>query len=107
MKNMKKLLLLVLSLMLLCGIFAVAALAEEPAQEATVVYPDGSTEVVAVGQTITPKEFQTEGEAKLYYGADNTLFKDDATEGWLFTVEGADAPLAADALTVRSSPTLP
>ena len=89
MKNMKKLLLLVLSLMLLCGIFAVAALAEEPAQEATVVYPDGSTEVVAVGGTITPKEFQTEGEAKLYYGADNTLFKASG-ENWVFTVDGVE-----------------
>ena len=89
MKNMKKLLLLVLSLMLLCGIFAVAALAEEPAQEATVVYPDGSTEVVAVGETITPKTF-TDG---LYYGKGNTLFKDDATEGWSFHLRGTDTAL--------------
>ncbi len=85
MRNAKKLMLLLLSLALLCGIFAVAALAEEPATEATVVYPDGSTEVVAVGETITPKTF-TDG---LYYGKGNTLFKDDATEGWVFTVDGA------------------
>ena len=85
MRNAKKLMLLLLSLALLCGVFAVAALAEEPATEATVVYPDGSTEVVAVGETITPKTF-TDG---LYYGEGNTLFKDDATEGWVFTVDGA------------------
>ena len=97
MKNMKKLLLLVLSLALMAGVFAFATLAEEAEPEvltATVVYPDGSREAVAVGATITPKEFKTEGDAVLYYGADNTLFKDDATEGWIFTVEGADAPLA-------------
>ena len=44
MRNAKKLMLLLLSLVLLCGIFAVAALAEEgEAAKATVVYPDGST----------------------------------------------------------------
>ena len=94
MRNAKKLVLLLLSLALLCGIFAVIALAEEAPQVATVVYPDGSTETVAVGDTIVGKEFVTEGDAKLYYGAGNTLFKDDATEGWIFTVEGADTALA-------------
>ncbi len=85
MRNAKKLMLLLLSLALLCGIFAVAALAEEPAKEVTVVYPDGATDTFAVGETITPKTF-TDG---LYYGKGNTLFKDDATEGWSFTLDGA------------------
>ena len=88
MRNAKKLMLLVLSLVLLVGIFAFAALAEEPATEATVVYPDGSTETVAVGETITPKEFTEEGGAKLFYGAGNTLFKATG-ENWTFTVDGA------------------
>ena len=88
MKSAKKLLLLVLSLVMLVGVFAVAAFAQEAAGAATVVYPDGSTETVAVGSAITPKEFGAEGEAKLYYGANNTLYKDDATDGWIFTVEG-------------------
>ncbi len=85
MKNAKKIVLLLLSLALLCGIFAVAALAEEPASTATVVYPDGSVATVAVGDAIVPKTF-TDG---LYYGEGNTLYKDDATEGWIFTVDGA------------------
>ncbi|MBP3605259.1 MAG: hypothetical protein J6J66_01545 [Clostridia bacterium] len=85
MKNAKKIVLLLLSLVLLCGVFAVAALAEEPASTATVVYPDGSVDAVAVGDTIVPKAF-TDG---LYYGAGNTLYKDDATEGWSFTLDGA------------------
>ena len=68
--------------------------AEEQADVATVVYPDGSTETVAVGSAITPKEFGAEGETKLYYGANNTLYKDDATEGWIFTVEGEATALA-------------
>ena len=85
MKSAKKILLLVLSLVLLVGVFAFATLAEEETKVATVVYPDGSTETVAVGATIVPKEF-TDG---LYYGAGNTLYKDDATAGWAFTVDGA------------------
>ncbi len=85
MKNAKKLLLLLLSLAMLCGVFAVAALAEASESAATVVYPDGSVDTVNVGDAIVPKEF-TDG---LYYGKDNTLFKDDATEGWSFTLDGA------------------
>ncbi|MBP3606352.1 MAG: hypothetical protein J6J66_07125, partial [Clostridia bacterium] len=50
--------------------------------------PDGSTETVTVDQTITPKEFTTEGEAKLFYGAGNTLFKATG-DNWTFTVDGA------------------
>ena len=90
MRNAKKLLLLLLSLVLLIGVFTVAALAEETteATTATVVYPDGSTESLNVGDTIVGKGFATEGDAKLYYGDGNTLFKDDATAGWTFTVEG-------------------
>ena len=89
MKNAKKILLLVLSLVMLVGVFAVASLAEEEASAATVVYPDGKTVSVAVGDAIVPEAF-ADG---LYYGQGNTLFKDDATEGWLFTVEGEDAAL--------------
>ena len=96
MKNAKKLLLLALSLVLLVGVFALATLAEavaEPTATATVVYPDGSTDVVAVGAAITPREFTAEGEAKLYFGAGNTLYKDDATEGWSFYLRGTDTAL--------------
>ena len=94
MKSAKKILLLVLSLMLLVGIFAIATFADD-STTATVVYPDGSTDTVAVDGTIVPKEFTTaEDGAKLYYGAGNTLFKDDATEGWTFTVEGESEALA-------------
>ena len=89
MKRMTKFSLLLLSLALLIGVFAVTALAEGT-NVATVVYPDGSTETVAVGSVITPKAF-TDG---LYYGEGNTLYKDDATEGWSFTVEGEEAALA-------------
>jgi len=86
MRNAKKLLLLLLSLVLLIGVFTVAALAEETteAQTATVVYPDGTTQTVNVGDTIVEKEF----ENGFYQGAGNTLFKDDATAGWTFTLEG-------------------
>ena len=66
MKNAKKLMLLLLSLVLLVGAFAVAAFAEDAADAATVVYPDGTVETYAVGETIVPKEF-TDG---LYYGPD-------------------------------------
>ena len=95
MKSAKKILLLVLSLVLLVGIFTVATLADDStATAATVVYPDGSTETVAVDSVITPKEFTTTDDGtKLYYGANNTLYKDDATEGWAFTVEGEDTAL--------------
>ena len=89
MKRTNKILILLLSLVLMIGAFAVMASAEE-AQVATVVYPDGSKETVAVGTQIDPKPF-TNG---LYNGEGNTLFKDDATEGWLFTVGGEDAALS-------------
>ena len=57
MKNAKKLLLLLLSLALLIGVFTVAALADDNAADAaTVVYPDGSVETYAVGETIVSKE---------------------------------------------------
>ena len=96
MKSAKKLLLLLLSFVLLIGVFTVAALADDNAADAaTVVYPDGSVETYAVGDTIVPKEM-TDG---LYYGQGNTLFKDDATVGWIFTVDGvalADLTVTAD-----------
>ena len=102
MKNAKKLLLLVLSLVMLVSIFAVVAFAEDAPATATVVYPDGSTDSVAVGSVIVPKEFTTETSeknengtvsARVFYGANNTLYIDDATEGWSFAVEGAEAAL--------------
>ncbi len=89
MKNAKKLALLLLSLVLLVGVFTVATLAEDSANAATVLYPDGTTEEVAVGSAIVPKAF-TDG---LYAGAGNTLYQDDATEGWTFTVSGETAAL--------------
>ena len=90
MKNAKKIIALLFSLVLLVGIFSLTAFADETATGATVVYPDGLTEAVAVGQAITPKPF-TEG---LYNGANNTLFKDDAAAGWIFTVEGEETALS-------------
>ena len=90
MKSAKKLLLLALSLMLLIGVFAVAAFAEDA--PATVVYPDGTTQTVAVGETIAPKDITDKDGVKLFYGEGNTLFKFKG-EGWIFTVEGADAAL--------------
>ena len=56
MKNAKKLLLLLLSLVLLVGVFAVAALADDNAADAaTVVYPDGSMdEVVYAKRHLVP-----------------------------------------------------
>ena len=96
MKSAKKLLLLLLSFVLLIGVFTVAALADDNADVATVVYPDGAVETYAVGETIVPKEM-TDG---LYYGQGNTLFKDDATAGWIFTVKDgaalADLTVTAD-----------
>jgi len=50
MKNAKKIAMLLFSLILLIGIFSFTALADEATSGATVVYPDGSTETVAVGQ---------------------------------------------------------
>jgi hypothetical protein len=92
MKNAKKLLLLLLSFVLLIGVFAVAALADDNADVATVVYPDGSTQTIAVGVTITPKDITNKDGVKLFYGEGNTLFKFKG-EGWIFTLEGADAAL--------------
>ena len=78
MRKAKKLALLLLSLVLLIGTFAVLALAEEteaPTPVATVVYPDGTTAEVAVGESLFSENFKEEGDAKLYYGHGNTLFK--------------------------------
>ena len=101
MKNAKKLLLLLLSLVLLIGVFTIAVLADETteATTATVVYPDGSTDSLNVGDAIAGQEFTTEGDARLYYGDGNTLFKDDATEGWTFTVEGQTEALTEPTVT--------
>ena len=87
MKSAKKLMLLLLSLVLLIGTFAVVALAENDADVATVVYPDGTTETYAVGEAIVPKAF-TDG---FYEGKGNTLWQGDA---WSFTVSGEASALA-------------
>ena len=87
MKNAKKLMLLLLSLVLLIGTFAVVAFAGDAADVATVVYPDGTTETYAVGESIVPKAF-TDG---FYEGKGNTLWQGDA---WSFTVEGETDALA-------------
>ena len=85
MRNAKKIFILLLSLALLCGIFAVAALAEdgtEPAAGVTVAYPDGATDFFAVGEAIVPREIVTKGSMKLYFGEGNTLFV--VADGWSF-----------------------
>ena len=87
MKSAKKLMLLLLSLVLLIGAFAVVALAGDSADVATVVYPDGTAETYAVGEAIVPKAF-TDG---LYEGKGNTLWQGDA---WTFTVSGEATALA-------------
>ena len=87
MKSAKKLMLLLLSLVLLIGAFAVVALAENDADVATVVYPDGTTETYAVGESIVPKAF-TDG---FYEGKGNTLWQGSA---WTFTVSGEASALA-------------
>ena len=66
MKSTKKILLLVLSLVMLIGLFAVCAFAEE-ADAATVVYPDGSQASVAVGEKIPGVD------GTLCYAPGNTL----------------------------------
>ena len=66
MKNAKKLLLLLLSLVLLVGIFAVAAFAEDAV--ATVTYPDGTVVAYAEAGAI-----QSTLEGGFYYGKGNTL----------------------------------
>ena len=53
MKSAKKLLLLVLSLVLLVGVFTATAFAEESAQGLTVVYADGKTETFAAGAAVS------------------------------------------------------
>ena len=82
-----------LLLMLLSAIFAVTAFAAE--DTATVVYPDGTEATYAVGETILPPA----AENGLYHGKGNTLFKDDAAEGWYFTAEGESEPLTGLAVT--------
>ncbi len=81
MKNSKKLLILVLSLMLLVGVFVTAASAES-ADKVTVLYPDGTEVQYAVGETIVAPE------GDLYAGKDNTLFK-NAGAGWAYSLDGA------------------
>lgn len=83
MKSAKKLLLLVLSLMLLVGVFAVAAFAEDEPAVATVVYPDGTVDTYTAAGAITPSIAAQDG---LYYGKGNTLYK-DAGQGWIYTDE--------------------
>jgi len=82
MKSAKKILLLVLSLVLLVGVFAVAAFADDSAT-ATVVYPDGTVDTYTEAGAITPSIAAQDG---LYYGKGNTLYK-DAGQGWIYTDE--------------------
>lgn len=81
MKNSKKLLILVFSLMLLVGVFFTAVSAES-AEKVTVQYPDGTEVQYAVGETIVAPQ------GDLYAGMDNTLFK-NAGSGWVFSMDGA------------------
>ena len=80
MKNSKKLLILVLSLMLLVGVFATVAFAES-ADKVTVSYPDGTQVQYAVGETIVSPVGGT------YAGKDNTLYK-NAGAGWAYSLDG-------------------
>ncbi|MBP3591486.1 MAG: hypothetical protein J6K14_03305 [Clostridia bacterium] len=82
MKSAKKILLLVLSLVLLVGVFAVAAFADD-STTATVVYPDGTVDTYTEAGAITPSIAAQDG---LYYGKGNTLYK-DAGQGWIYTDE--------------------
>ncbi len=84
MKNAKKLLLLVLSLMMLIGVFAVAAFAEESAEGLTVVYADGTTQTFAAGAAVTgrsdvPTDFIQE--------VDGIAYKFTVAEGaaWIYS----------------------
>ncbi len=79
MKNAKKILLLALSLVMLIGILAFGSTA---ASTATVQYPDGTKETVTVGEAIVPKSFDA---SNLYYGQNETVYKDDSTPGWTFS----------------------
>ena len=81
MKNSKKLLVLVLSLVMLIAAFAMCVSAE--GDKATVQYPDGTTVQYAVGETIVPPFGNT------YAGAGNTLYKNTGA-GWKFTMDGAE-----------------
>ena len=83
MKSAKKILLLVLSLVLLVGVFAVAAFADD-STTATVVYPDGTVDTYTEAGAITPSIDVTEDG--LFYGKGNTLYK-DAGQGWIYTDE--------------------
>ncbi|MBO5929228.1 MAG: hypothetical protein J6Q42_04335, partial [Clostridia bacterium] len=80
MKNSKKLLILVLSLVLLIGIFAVMAAAEDGASSdvLTIQYPDGTVQTYAEGEPILPpvlpKEF---------------VWIDDDGKGYKYTVTGS------------------
>ncbi len=80
MKNSKKLLILVLSLVLLVGVFATAVSAEG-SEKASVTYPDGTVVEYAVGETIVAPEGET------YAGKGNTLYVDDDVPGWIYTLE--------------------
>lgn len=89
MKNAKKILLLVLSLVLLIGVFAVATFAEAEPTAATVTYPDGT--VVAY---TAAGEIQSTIVDGLYYGKGNTLYKDNSGNGWIYTDAAGNAVTA-------------
>lgn len=80
MKNSKKLLILVLSLMLLVAACVTMASAET-AEVATVVYPDGATVEYTEGELIVPPR------GDVYEGLGNTLYKKSAA-GLVYSVDG-------------------
>lgn len=111
MRNAKKLLLLLLSIALLCGIFIVTALAEdgdasaEPAKDyVTVVYPGDigaktfnlgdtlSLETLELGAFETKTKSDGTGSISLCTGPYNTLFKDDSTPGFVFALQDLNDP---------------
>ena len=107
MRKVKKLALLLLSLVLLIGTFTVLALAEEteaPTPVATVVYPDGTEIPYEVAG-----EIKSTIENGLYYGKGNTLYKDNSGAGWVYTdadgntvTEITDDMIAAGAKIIAS-----
>ncbi|MBQ8268941.1 MAG: hypothetical protein IJZ24_04580, partial [Clostridia bacterium] len=103
MRNAKKIFILLLSLALLCGIFAVATLAEDSTATendyVTVVYPGGVAEskTFKLGDTISLEAlglgaFETKTKANgsapisLSAGPNNTLFQDDGEAGFLLAL---------------------
>ena len=94
MKNAKKLLILLLSLVLLIGVFAVLTMADEDAV-LTVEYPDGTVQTYKSGETVAayavPSEFVTMVDGKGY------KFTTAAGAAWTYS-EPLPATVTADDL---------